>query len=60
MIYMVARELIRESVKYHYENFQDNLALTVKFLDLVRKNDGVFVFSSFGSMATSTNPYSPL
>ena len=58
IIHMAARGLIRESVKYPYEYFQDDLALTVKFLELARKQDSAFVFPSSGSASNPTNPYS--
>ena len=58
IIHMAARGLIRESVKYPYEYFEDDLALTLKFLELARKNDSVFIFPSSGSASNPTNPYS--
>ncbi|BFI76532.1 NAD-dependent epimerase/dehydratase family protein [Sulfurisphaera ohwakuensis] len=58
IIHMAGRGLIRESMKYPYEYFEDDLGLTIKFLELARKNDSVFVFPSSGSAANPTNPYS--
>ena len=58
IIHMAARGLIRESKKHPYEYFKDDLKLSVKFLELARKNNSVFIFPSSGSIKEATNPYS--
>lgn len=58
IIHMAARGLIRESIKDPYGYFKDNLDLTIKFLEIARKNDSIFVFPSSGSASFPTNPYS--
>ncbi|CAC11831.1 conserved hypothetical protein [Thermoplasma acidophilum] len=58
IIHMAARGLIRLSKEYPYEYFQDGLALTMKFLELARKNNSMFIFPSSGSIENPTNPYS--
>ncbi|BAB60067.1 NDP-sugar epimerase [Thermoplasma volcanium GSS1] len=58
IIHMAARGLIRKSIEFPYDYFQDDLSLVVRFLELARKNDSVFIFPSSGSTAEPTNPYS--
>ncbi len=58
IVHMAARGLIRESTKHPYNYFEDGLELSIKFLELARKNNATFVFPSSGSIADPTNPYS--
>mgnify|MGYP001626468241 CR=1 FL=1 len=58
IVHMAARGLIRKSIEMPYDYFQDDLALVLKFLEIARKNDSVFIFPSSGSTAEPTNPYS--
>lgn len=58
IIHMAARGLIRESKKHPYEYFIDDLKLTVKFLELARRDKSIFIFPSSGSISEATNPYS--
>ena len=58
IIHMAARGLIRLSTKYPYEYYKDGLDLTMKFLELARKNHSRFIFPSSGSIKNPTNPYS--
>jgi UDP-glucose 4-epimerase len=58
IIHMAARGLIRESKKHPYEYFKYDLQLPVKFLELARKNNALFIFPSSGSIEEVTNPYS--
>jgi len=58
IIHMAARGLIRLSTKYPYEYYKDGLDLTMKFLEIARKNNSVFIFPSSGSIKNPTNPYS--
>ncbi len=41
-----------------YDYFQDDMALTLKFLEKARLDNSVFVFPTSGSTAKPTNPYS--
>ncbi|AAT42897.1 NAD-dependent epimerase/dehydratase family protein [Picrophilus oshimae] len=58
IIHMAARGLIRLSKDYPYEYFSDGLNLTMKFLEIARKNNSKFIFPSSGSIKNPTNPYS--
>ncbi len=58
IIHMAARGLIRKSIEMPYEYFDDDLALTLRFLDKARKENSTFVFPTSGSSAKPTNPYS--
>ncbi|KQB34244.1 NAD-dependent epimerase/dehydratase family protein [Acidiplasma cupricumulans] len=58
IIHMAARGLIRLSTKFPYEYYKDGLDLTIKFLELARKNNSKFIFPSSGSIQNPTNPYS--
>ncbi|BBD73772.1 NAD-dependent dehydratase [Sulfodiicoccus acidiphilus] len=58
IIHLAARGLIRLSIEYPYEYFNDNLALTLRFLEIARRNKAIFVFSTSGSVENPTNPYS--
>ena len=58
IIHMAARGLIRLSTEYPYEYYKDGLDLTMKFLELARKNHSRFIFPSSGSIQDPTNPYS--
>ena len=58
ILHFGARTLIRNSFSKPYEYFEDGLALTMKYLELARKHDAVFLFPSSGSTAEPTNPYS--
>jgi dTDP-glucose 4,6-dehydratase/UDP-glucose 4-epimerase len=58
IIHMAARGLIRLSTKYPYEYYSDGLDLTLKFLEIARKNNSKFIFPSSGSTLNPTNPYS--
>lgn len=58
IIHMAARGLIRLSVDHPYEYFDDGLNLTVKMLEIARKNKASFIFPSSGSTAKPSNPYS--
>ncbi len=58
IIHMAARGLIRLSTEYPYEYYDDGLNLTMKFLEIARKNNSKFIFPSSGSIKNPTNPYS--
>ncbi len=58
VIHLAARGLIRKSVERPHEYFEDDLSLTLKFLELSRKWDSVFMFPSSGSASNPSNPYS--
>ncbi len=58
IIHMGARTLIRLSKEKPYEYFQDNLGLSMKILELARRNGSTLVFPTSGSVAEATNPYS--
>jgi len=58
IIHMAARGLIRKSIEMPYDYFQDNLDLTLKFLEKARLDNSAFVFPTSGSTAKPTNPYS--
>ncbi len=58
IIHMAARGLIRLSTSYPYEYYNDGLNLTMKFLEIARKNNSKFIFPSSGSIKNPTNPYS--
>lgn len=58
IFHLAARGLIRKSIEMPYEYFQDNLDLTLKFLETARKNDSAIVFPTSGSVAEPSNPYS--
>ena len=58
IIHMAARGLIRLSTKYPYEYYDDGLNLTMRFLEIARKNNSKFIFPSSGSIENPTNPYS--
>ena len=58
IIHMAARGLIRKSIEMPYEYFEDDLSLTLKFLEKARKDNSDFVFPTSGSIAKPTNPYS--
>ncbi|MCY0863307.1 MAG: NAD-dependent epimerase/dehydratase family protein [Metallosphaera prunae] len=58
IIHLAARGLIRESKRDPYGYYKDGLDLTMKFLELARKHDSVFVFPNSGSARNPTNPYS--
>ena len=58
IIHMAARGLIRLSKDYPYEYFSDGLDLTMKFLEIARKNHSKFIFPSSGSIKNPSNPYS--
>lgn len=58
IFHLAARGLIRKSIEMPYEYFKDNLDLTLKFLELARKNDSEIVFPTSGSMEEPSNPYS--
>jgi len=47
--------LIRKFIEMTYKYFQDDLALTLKFLEKARLDNSVFVLTTSGSTA---NPYS--
>lgn len=57
IVHLAARSQVIESVQIPYEYFQDNLALTVRFLELARKHDATFVFASSAAIAKLSNPY---
>jgi nucleoside-diphosphate-sugar epimerase len=58
ILHFGARTLIRNSFDKPYEYFEDGLSLTMKYLELARKQNAVFLFPSSGSTAEPTNPYS--
>ncbi len=58
VVHLAARGLIRKSVEKPFEYFEDDLAMTMKFLEMTRKNDGILFFPSSGSAAIPSNPYS--
>ena len=58
ILHFGARTLIRNSFSKPYEYFDDGLALTLKYLELARKHDALFLFPSSGSTAEPSNPYS--
>lgn len=58
ILHFGARTLIRNSFSKPYEYFEDGLALTLKYLELARKQDALFLFPSSGSTAEPSNPYS--
>lgn len=58
IVHLAARTLIRNSKKYPYEYFLDGLALTMRFLEKARLDSSVFMYSTSGSIAEATNPYS--
>jgi len=58
ILHFGARTLIRNSFSKPYEYFEDGLGLTMKYLELARKHDSLFLFPSSGSTAEPSNPYS--
>ncbi len=58
VIHLAARGLIRKSIERPFNYFEDDLALTMKFLEMTRKNDSVLFFPSSGSAISPSNPYS--
>ena len=58
VIHLAARGLIRKSIEKPFDYFEDDLALTMKFLEITRKNDSVLFFPSSGSATSPSNPYS--
>jgi nucleoside-diphosphate-sugar epimerase len=58
ILHFGARTLIRNSFSKPYEYFEDGLGLTMKYLELARKSDALFLFPSSGSTAEPSNPYS--
>lgn len=57
IIHLAARGLIRKSVELPYAYFEDDLRLTMRFLEKARKENSKFVFPSSGSTALPSNPY---
>ena len=58
IVHMGARTLIRNSVKAPFEYFNDNLGLTLIFLEMARKHDSNIVIPTSGSIQKPSNPYS--
>lgn len=58
IIHMGARTLIRLSKEKPFEYFEDNVVLSMKVLELARKNGSTIVFPTSGSVSEATNPYS--
>ncbi|MHB1439181.1 MAG: NAD-dependent epimerase/dehydratase family protein [Cuniculiplasma sp.] len=58
ILHFGARTLIRNSFSKPYEYFEDGLGLTMKYLEIARKHDALFLFPSSGSTAEPSNPYS--
>lgn len=58
IIHMGARTLIRNSLNAPFEYFNDNLALSMKFLEMARKQDSNIVIPTSGSIQKPSNPYS--
>lgn len=58
IFHFAARGLIRKSIEKPYEYFLDDLGLTLKFLEMARKNGSTIIFPTSGSVAEPTNPYS--
>ena len=58
ILHFGARTLIRESAKYPYRYFEDNLDFTLRLLEKCRSDSTSIVFPTSGSVQEATNPYS--
>lgn len=58
IVHMGARTLIRNSLNLPFEYFNDNLALTLKFLEKARREDSSIIIPTSGSTMKPSNPYS--
>lgn len=57
IIHLAARGLIRKSVELPYAYYDDDLTLTMRFLEKARVEGSRFVFPSSGAASSPTNPY---
>ncbi|MEM3675840.1 MAG: NAD-dependent epimerase/dehydratase family protein [Thermoplasmataceae archaeon] len=58
IVHLAARTLIRKSIELPFQYYEDNLHLSMQFIERCRNQGSTIIFPTSGSVSEASNPYS--